>query len=91
MHRSDGISDNFDPVVGKFCVPRKPERTGGGPGRSSSNPRSSSQDFLPVVEPLQRHELTLARIEDILNQGSGTTVLYSTVLRVLLIIGPGRT
>ena len=20
---SDGISDNFDPVVGKFCVPRK--------------------------------------------------------------------
>jgi hypothetical protein len=23
---SDGISDNFDPVVGKFCVPRKPER-----------------------------------------------------------------
>jgi hypothetical protein len=24
---SDGISDNFDPVVGKFCVPRKPERS----------------------------------------------------------------
>ena len=24
---SDGISDNFDPVVGKFCVPKKPERT----------------------------------------------------------------
>ncbi len=23
---SDGISDNFDPVVGKFCIPRKPER-----------------------------------------------------------------
>jgi serine/threonine protein phosphatase PrpC len=22
---SDGISDNFDPVVGKFCIPSKPE------------------------------------------------------------------
>ena len=30
---SDGISDNFDPVVGKFCVPQRPDRpftTGGG-------------------------------------------------------------
>ena len=25
---SDGISDNFDPVVGKFCVPRRTDRPG---------------------------------------------------------------
>lgn len=27
-------------------------------------------DFLPTVEPFQRHELTLLRMEDILNTGS---------------------
>ena len=25
---SDGISDNFDPVVGKFCVPKRTDRPG---------------------------------------------------------------
>jgi serine/threonine protein phosphatase PrpC len=77
---SDGISDNFDPVVGKFCVPKKPERnnsqkpvttkTGQTPTRT--NRSHSDFDFLPTVEAFQRHELTLARIEDILNHGSGS-------------------
>lgn len=31
---SDGISDNFDPVVGKFALPKKPEK----PQRKSSEP-----------------------------------------------------
>ena len=66
---SDGISDNFDPVVGKFCVPKKPER----PSQTPTKHRAQSQfDFLPTVEAFQRHELTLARIEDILNEGSGS-------------------
>ena len=75
---SDGISDNFDPVVGKFCVPKKPERSSQGQGRSSrqtptrSRGQSLESDFLPTVEAFQRHELTLARIEDILNEGSGS-------------------
>lgn len=75
---SDGISDNFDPVVGKFCVPKKPERQmpGGGsrggrtPGREARTP---DFDYLPTVEAFQRHELTLLRMEDILNTGSGST------------------
>ena len=25
---SDGISDNFDPVVGKFCVPKRTDKPG---------------------------------------------------------------
>ena len=29
-------------------------------------------DFLPTVEAFQRHELTLLRMEDILNTGSGS-------------------
>ena len=81
---SDGISDNFDPVVGKFCVPKKPERSGtngasqskSGSSRQSQTPtrhRAQSEfDSLPTVEAFQRHELTLARIEDILNEGSGS-------------------
>ena len=76
---SDGISDNFDPVVGKFCVPKKPERSNnssaGGKSSRQTPTRSRSypdHDFLPTVEAFQRHELTLARIEDILNEGSGS-------------------
>ena len=80
---SDGISDNFDPVVGKFCVPKKPERSGAnGSNQSKSGHRTSQTptrhraqsdfDSLPTVEAFQRHELTLARIEDILNEGSGS-------------------
>ena len=73
---SDGISDNFDPVVGKFCVPKKPERSSQGRSSRQTPTRSRGQslesDFLPTVEAFQRHELTLARIEDILNEGSGS-------------------
>ena len=75
---SDGISDNFDPVVGKFCVPKKPERSSQGQGKASRQTPTRSRgpsldcDFLPTVEAFQRHELTLARIEDILNEGSGS-------------------
>ena len=138
---SDGVSDNFDPVVGKFCVPAKhpavpaapnqnserqskrnvlsksepsmishgltdgrphstPKRSlpqegstaspqGQGSRRSSHQPKSSlkpnqqqqqqqqaAKPRLPTVEAYQRHELTLLRMEDILNHGShlnGTT------------------
>jgi len=77
---SDGISDNFDPVVGKFCIPKKPERnnsqkpgtTRPGQTPTRTNRSHSDFDFLPTVEAFQRHELTLARIEDILNHGSGS-------------------
>jgi len=77
---SDGISDNFDPVVGKFCIPKKPERnnpqkpvtTKPGQTPTRTNRSHSDFDFLPTVEAFQRHELTLARIEDILNHGSGS-------------------
>ena len=120
---SDGISDNFDPVVGKFCVPQRPDRpftTGGGLPQTvnenvtnaSSNEaitnhnsriattnckRPSLTNFkkgqklqkneqvrnetvqqqvgafrLPTIAAYQRHELTLLRMEDLLNNGSGS-------------------
>ena len=125
---SDGVSDNFDPVVGKFCVPQRHERAlsigqpnqsqpssnGSGP---TSNDISTNQDnirgnpqngkrsnlsnlkkapnaqkndlpsrngstqsahavgpstSLPAIAAYQRHELTLLRMEDLLNNGSGS-------------------
>ena len=120
---SDGISDNFDPVVGKFCVPQRQERpltTGGASSQNTNdngtnttsnetttnhnsrvNPpnckrpsshnskkvqhppqneqtrRDSAQPQvgafgLPTVAAYQRHELTLLRMEDVLNNGSGS-------------------
>ena len=68
---SDGVSDNFDPVVGKFCVPKKPERTGSGNNGSSSKAGTPTSGVLPSVAAYQRHELTLLRMEDLLNHGSG--------------------
>ena len=68
---SDGVSDNFDPVVGKFCVPKKPERTGSGNNGSSSKAGTPTSGGLPSVAAYQRHELTLLRMEDLLNHGSG--------------------
>ena len=68
---SDGISDNFDPVVGKFCVPKKPERQQGTGNGSNSKGSSTSPGVLPSVAAYQRHELTLLRMEDLLNHGSG--------------------
>lgn len=67
----DGISDNFDPVVGKFCVPKKPERQGSGNGPSSKG-NQTSPGVLPSVAAYQRHELSLLRMEDLLNHGSGS-------------------
>jgi len=72
---SDGISDNFDPVVGKFCVPKRTDKPGeqqpqkGRKAKSEVNGQSSS---LPAVAAYQRHELTLLRMEDLLNHGSGS-------------------
>ncbi len=74
---SDGISDNFDPVVGKFCIPKKSDRPGESvrPRKqkaSSSSSEQSTNSSLPVVSAYQRHELTLLRMEDLLNHGSGS-------------------
>lgn len=117
---SDGITDNFDPVVGKFAVPKRPEKphrkpsdiakaeaakqNSGSVKRQNSNSqevtvkrhsklesmlrrqtsncsdaskRTSSVSSetvpieapLPVVEAHQRHQLTLLRMEDLLNNG----------------------
>jgi hypothetical protein len=36
---SDGVSDNFDPVVGKFAVARPPEKSSSGAAGSASQKR----------------------------------------------------
>ena len=125
---SDGVSDNFDPVVGKFCVPQRHERAlsvgqpnqcqpssnGSGPtsndiptnqdnirGNPQNGKRSNLSNMkkapyaqkndlpsrngstqsahavglstsLPAIAAYQRHELTLLRMEDLLNNGSGS-------------------
>ncbi|XP_015123234.1 PP2C-like domain-containing protein CG9801 [Diachasma alloeum] len=81
---SDGISDNFDPVVGKFAIlPSGPTsaRSAKSDGRQTKNykrpdhvRRTNSAGHadgndLPVVEAYQRHELTLLRMEDLLRRG----------------------
>ncbi len=95
---SDGISDNFDPVVGKFCVPKRAESinaatekggsknsnaTSNNSNNSGEKTRNSNKTVtstnghpngssLPSVAAYQRHELTLLRMEDLLNHGSGS-------------------
>lgn len=82
---SDGISDNFDPVVGKFAV--LPNHSSGTDAtlkshdarmktrrRSTENLRHTessnvNSNNLPIVEAYQRHELTLLRMEDLLRRG----------------------
>lgn len=64
---SDGISDNFDPVVGKFCVPKRTPDD-----KSGRNYAVQQNSSLPAVLAYQRHELTLLRLEDLLNLGSGS-------------------
>lgn len=79
---SDGISDNFDPVVGKFAIlPNndagnsessgscKNTLSGKHKSRKSTNSRSHVANNLPVVDAYQRHELTLLRMEDLLRKG----------------------
>lgn len=84
---SDGISDNFDPVVGKFAIPRKISKRSKTPTTEPMDDNAREPldidkepfilDFnLPVVEAHQRHELTLLRMEDLIvngvNEGDGT-------------------
>ncbi|XP_054714958.1 PP2C-like domain-containing protein CG9801 [Uloborus diversus] len=84
---SDGISDNFDPVVGKFAIPRKVSKKAKTPTDGNVDNPSAPEDIrtptslhvfdynLPVVEAHQRHELTLLRMEDLIvngvNEGDG--------------------
>lgn len=42
---SDGISDNFDPVVGKFAIPRKEKETKNSVKESQSAERPKSQSI----------------------------------------------
>uniref|UniRef100_A0A914UKV2 PPM-type phosphatase domain-containing protein n=1 Tax=Plectus sambesii TaxID=2011161 RepID=A0A914UKV2_9BILA len=108
---SDGVSDNFDPVVGKFCVIKKSSspspankenstiqppaakekptsqgstkngharpKPGAHPERMNScNSEADDGGFnqkvsvhLPVVDGMQRHDLMLLRMEDMLTHG----------------------
>lgn len=111
---SDGVSDNFDPVVGKFAVlPPSPkemrrnasirlqnqQRAASASSSTKAQEKSSSaqrpkflrsntsimghsnispnrkcevlrsKEGLPIVKAFQRHELTLLRMEDLLNKG----------------------
>lgn len=65
---SDGVSDNFDPVVGKFVVARKPDKIVPLPNSAKQTTKPPNRN-LPTVEAFQRHELTLLRMEDILRNG----------------------
>ncbi|CAG0920780.1 unnamed protein product [Notodromas monacha] len=73
---SDGVSDNFDPVVGKFAVARtvskkdkndleKRKSTVGRHGHLEGDGDST----LPVLDAINRYELTLLRMDDILKHG----------------------
>ncbi|KAK0393334.1 hypothetical protein QR680_000157 [Steinernema hermaphroditum] len=83
---SDGVSDNFDPVVGKFCVIKRndtdKENTtnirGDKKGVSVTVKDNGNEEFartrrckatLPCVDALQRHELMLLRMNDIVLNG----------------------
>lgn len=59
---SDGISDNFDPVVGKFAIAKRSRKDGTTNSQQPPPP-------LPEVEAHQRHALTLLRMQDLLQQG----------------------
>lgn len=80
---SDGISDNFDPIVGKFAIlpnkkknndTRQNNKNASAHRKADNLRKTNSAGFndtneLPVVEAYQRHELTLIRMEDLLNRG----------------------
>ena len=85
---SDGVSDNFDPVVGKFCVIKKNEnekeneemeKTVQSCHKTKSAPngllpagfpqRQRCNAVLPCVDALERHELMLLRMADIITHG----------------------
>ncbi|XP_063229906.1 PP2C-like domain-containing protein CG9801 [Bacillus rossius redtenbacheri] len=77
---SDGVSDNFDPVVGKFAVlPQTdgdrpdPAKLAGELARERGSNLRSGPDLvphsLPTVQAYQRHELSLLRMDDLLKHG----------------------
>jgi len=81
---SDGVSDNFDPVVGKFAVLPPSDNVNlkvhSGTGKMSSatshhgTSKSPAGDIpssssLPTVQAYQRHELSLLRMDDLLKNG----------------------
>ncbi|VBB30813.1 unnamed protein product [Acanthocheilonema viteae] len=82
---SDGVSDNFDPVVGKFCVIKRPSEPISAsekcePVSVSIDSENKSQDAefarirtcnasLPCVNAEERHELMLLRMGDIISNG----------------------
>lgn len=78
---SDGISDNFDPVVGKFAVlPPSHENLQNSSSKIPVNITKTNTsklhgnpglvtNLLPTVEAHQRHELSLLRMDDLLRNG----------------------
>lgn len=81
---SDGVSDNFDPVVGKFAVLPPSDNLNlkvpsgtvkmayAAPNHGSSKSPGgdiSSSTSLPTVQAYQRHELSLLRMDDLLKNG----------------------
>ncbi|GFG37440.1 hypothetical protein Cfor_12013 [Coptotermes formosanus] len=81
---SDGVSDNFDPVVGKFAVLPPSDNVNlkvhSGTGKMSSATSNygtskspggdiPSSSSLPTVQAYQRHELSLLRMDDLLKNG----------------------
>ncbi|KAE9552159.1 hypothetical protein FO519_004634 [Halicephalobus sp. NKZ332] len=61
---SDGVSDNFDPVVGKFSP--------NGPLNIGIPQRQRCNAVLPCVDSFERHELMLLRMADIITNGIKT-------------------
>uniref|UniRef100_A0A915PW32 PPM-type phosphatase domain-containing protein n=1 Tax=Setaria digitata TaxID=48799 RepID=A0A915PW32_9BILA len=82
---SDGVSDNFDPVVGKFCVIKRPSEPVNlsekcEPVTVSVGSEDKNRDIefarirtcnasLPCVDAEERHELMLLRMSDIISNG----------------------
>ncbi|XP_069694650.1 PP2C-like domain-containing protein CG9801 isoform X2 [Periplaneta americana] len=71
---SDGVSDNFDPVVGKFAVLPPSDNLNLKASSSTVKVSGTSGDFpssssLPTVQAYQRHELSLLRMDDLLKNG----------------------
>ncbi|CAG0886424.1 unnamed protein product [Darwinula stevensoni] len=76
---SDGVSDNCDPVVGKFALPKEVKKKSGTRSkRKDIHPHAPQEDSLlhhaglPVVEAFQRHELTMMRMDDLVSHGVGS-------------------
>ncbi|VIO94867.1 conserved hypothetical protein [Brugia malayi] len=82
---SDGVSDNFDPVVGKFCVIKRSSEQMDPPEKCEpvvisvdNDDKNRDAEFarirtcnasLPCVDAEERHELMLLRMGDIISNG----------------------